>query len=184
MTRLWLTAAWISGGLACVPCGSFVLSGTTATDATGADYNGTWHEQCGAKMGTSGTWNLLGDGLATLDFFPSAAGDRDWMAIDLEISVSFPTDQVVSGETVTDLVGGAAINPAITAHLDGVGLTEGTIEVGGVQGTDDVCEGDGPTAHLTWDLTYGAEGGPLYVVKGSDRVLFMNFLSEDCPDAL
>ncbi len=183
MRRLWLAAAWIGSCAACAPCGTFVLSGTTATNYEGFDYNGVWHEQCSVNMGSSGSWNLFGDGMANLDFFPSASGDRDWMGIDLEITASFPTAQIKDGATITDVVGAAAINPAITAHEDAAGLTEGRIEIHGLQGTDDVCADDGPTARVTWDLTYGAEGGPLYVVKGSDRILFMNFLSADCPEA-
>lgn len=182
MIRLWLLAGWMGSCLACAACGSFEISGTTATNYEGHDYNGRWSERCGMNSGTGGTWNLFGDGMANLDFRPSASGDRDWMGIDLELTAAFPTDQIADGATITDVVGSAAINPAISAHEDAAGLTEGTIEISGLRGMDDVCADDGPTAHVRWDLTFGAEPGPLYVVKGADRILFMNFLSADCPE--
>lgn len=182
MIRLGLVGLWVVSGIGCAACGSFVVSGAQATNFEGETYNGHWFEECGANYGTTGTWNLFGDGFANLEFRPSASGDRDWLGIDLEIGASFPTDQIAEGATVTDVVGGAAINPGITLHEDVAGLTSGTIEIESFQGLDDVCADDGPTLRVHWDLTYGAEPGPVYVVKGTDRVLFSNFLSEDCPE--
>lgn len=168
---------------ACWPrCGDYDLSGTTATDYEGHGYNDHWYEECGPNMGTSGDWNLFGDGNADVSFFPNAQGKRGWQGIDIEIGVSFPRDLLVSGTTIglADLSGGADLNPCIDCRQDGAGLTDGQIRV--LSGDDgaDPCVGDGPTWKIAWDLTYGADGGPLYEVHGRDRILFMNFLSEDC----
>ncbi len=167
-------------GCILVPCGNYEISGTTADNAEGEMYNGHWHEDCG-WAGTSGNWNLFGDGHATISFLPDAAGDRSWQSIDLVIGVSFPTELLVE-DTVIDasqMYGGAYINPGLTLVEDEAALVGGTIEVASGE-AGDVCVDDGPTFRLRWDLTYGEEGGPMYVLDGSDRVQFSSFLSEDC----
>lgn len=163
-------------------CGSLDISGTTATNYEGNDYNAHWFESCGANMGTAGTWNLYGDGGAYIDFFWSAPGDRDWQSIDIEMSVAFPTDLVEPGATVgLDQMGGAvALNPCIDCRQDIAGLTDGTVEILSGSGDDDPCADDGPVYRVQWDLVFGEEGGPHYVTSGTDKIRFSNFLSEDC----
>lgn len=184
MLRLTLVAAAITACFACVPCGSYEVSGTLATDAEGRDYNGHWFEQCGT-YGASGTWDMMGDGFADLTFTPDAAGERSWQGIDVEIGVGFPTALLVPGTTITtdDMGGSAALNPCISCPQDGAALSAGTIEVlSGWEGTDPCEPDDGPTLRLRWDLTFGAEGGPLYALQGTDRVQFSTFTTSACSD--
>jgi hypothetical protein len=184
MVRLALVATAIAACFACVPCGSYEVSGTLATDAEGNEYNGHWREQCGS-FGAFGTWDLMGDGIAGITFMPDAPGERGWQGIDIEIEVGFPTTLLVPGTTLTteDMGGGAFLTPCISCPQDGAGLTAGTIEVvSGWEGTDPCELDEGPPMRLRWDLTFGAEGGPLYELQGTDRVVFSTFTTPACSD--
>ncbi len=168
--------------LACSLCGTLEISGTEATDADGEEYNGRWSEECGT-MGTWGVWDWS-VGYSEIWFFPSGPGDKDWQAIDIEMTVGLPSATLQSGGVVAfeEMYGGAALNPCIDCPQDGAGLTAGEVEVfEGFEG--DPCElDDGPKLLLSWDLTWGAEGGPLYHHKGKDRIVFSNFTTEACSD--
>lgn len=170
--------------MGCLLCGTYQVSDTTATNADGQDYNGTWRESCGATRGTWGSWNLYGDDTVEIRFAPDRNGSDTWDAIDFEITAVVPTANWEVGRTleVGEFWGGAYINPGITLTEDVAGLTQGTLRIdSGWEG--DVCEAeDGPEYRLTWDLVYGEEGGPTYVVEGSDGVQLSTFLSESCPD--
>lgn len=181
--RVALVASALLAQAACATCGRLETSGLTATDAEGRMYNGVWGESCGANRGTSGTWNLYGDSAAHVMFFPTAPGDRGWMAIDLNLEIAFPTSALVQDAVLTDLAGGAFVNPGLTLSEDLASLTDGEVEVLSVSGLDDPCADDGPQARLSWDLTFdsGVDGGPRYEARGTDVILFSNFLSEDCP---
>jgi hypothetical protein len=168
---------------ACTPCGTYQIDQTTADNADGERYNGRWTETCGATYGTTGQWNHFGDDLAWITFSPNAPGDRGWQAIDIEITVAFPTTLLVPGTEITaeQMTGGAMINPGITLTEDLVGLTEGSIEiVSGWEGTD-VCEPeDGPVFALRWDLLFGGGNGPTYELSANDKVQFSTWLSVEC----
>jgi hypothetical protein len=183
MLRLLLLAALFALGVACAPCGSYEIDQTTADNAEGERYNGHWNETCGALYGTTGQWNHFSDGLAWVTFGPTAPGGRGWQAIDIEISVAFPTGSLFPGNVIglDQMGGGALINPGITISEDQVGLAEGTIEVvSGWEGTD-ICEPeDGPIFVLRWDLLFGGGNGPTYTLVGKDKVQFSTWLSDEC----
>lgn len=168
--------------LACSLCGTLDISGTAATDAEGNEYNGRWSEECGT-MGTSGVWDW-NPGYSEIWFFPSGPGDKDWQAIDIEMILGLPSAILQSGGVVgfDKLYGNAFLNPCIDCPQDGAGLTAGEVEVfDGFE--EDPCEFDeGPKLLLAWDLTWGAEGGPLYHHKGKDRIVFSTFTTEACSE--
>jgi len=170
------------------PCGTYEISDTTALDAEGRDYNGTWREQCGAKAGTSASWDLLGDGNALVFFSPTGPGDRSWQAIDIELELVLDNSRLAPGERFEfgdgGIGGSAALNPCIDCRQDQVGLTGGYVEVlSGFEGDDPCAEEDGPTFKLEWSLEFGGDG-PSYVLAATDKVMFSTFLADSCEEPL
>lgn len=171
-------------GCLLMPCGDYEISNTTVTNYENQDYNGDWREICTAEMGSSGVWNMMGDGMAEIWFGVDGRGSRDWMGIDVEIAVGFATAKLVPGEVIelADLYYGTAdINPCIDCPQDFATVTEARIEVlSGWTGDDPCAEGDGPEFRLDWDLVFGDGVGPTYLADGKDDVLFSTFVSAEC----
>lgn len=157
------------------------ISGTEATNYEEKDYNGSWFEACGVHQGSSGVWDW-NPGYSEIWFSPSAAGSRDWMGLDIELVLGLPSATLQSGGTIPleELYGSAALNPCIDCRQDVAGLTAAEVEViAGFEG--DACDlEDGPELTLSWDLTWGAEGGPHYAFTGRDKILFSTFTTEAC----
>lgn len=177
--------SWLGLLMGCLLCGTYEVSNTSATNNDGDDYNGTWRESCGEGRGTWGSWDLYGDDTIEIYFAPDRKGDDTWDAIDLSVSAVVPIENWEVGRTleVGEFGGSAHINPGATLVEDPAGLTEGTLTiVSGWEG-DDVCAvEDGPVFKLQWDMVYGGDDGPTYVVDGSDSVRLGTFQSESCPD--
>lgn len=171
-------------GCVLLPCGQYVVENTTATSASGHPYNGSWAETCGVESGTSGNWDLIGDGQADLIFWPSDSGDRWTYASDIEIAVGLSTSLLVPGQTigVDDFShAGAAVNPCVDCWQDEAGLSSGEIEVlSGWEGGDPCAEDPGPAFRLRWDLAFGDGVGPTYTARGEDEVAFSVAFADPC----
>lgn len=166
------------------PCGDYVIENTAATTDDGRSYNGKWTETCSASAGTSGTWDLYGDGNAQLVFAPSGNDDNWTLARDIMMEVAFPLERLVVGETIhlEELAAGsAALNPCIDCPQDTVAVSSAEIEVlSGYDGTAPCDEDPGPAFQLRWDVTFGDGAGPTYRAQATDDVEFSVLLSESC----
>lgn len=172
-------------------CGSYEISTGFSFGDTPVD--GAYHEDCGARWGSTGSWDLFGDGGAEIWFETSASGDRDWNSVPIDMALYLPIDRLVPGAVfgIEDLWGNAQLGDMSGNTYAHAGLTAGHVEIVAQKSDPDAdpCDvvyknQDGPAYLVDWDATFeGAdgEGAYRYEATGRDTVQFSTFLSESCP---
>lgn len=167
-------------------CGNYTAKTGYSEDGDSFDRD-DYIEACGVNSGVGGSFDLLGDGFAWLDFAPGHRRNAiDWLAVSLDLELTPPNAALVEGAHLTEMNGVAFIASATGNRVAIAPLTRVALDVLAVRPAEEPCTPfRAQEFQLQWDAEWGnPEDEYYYTAAGKDWVSLSLDGSSSDPECL